>query len=115
MNADCIDMVVSHYSAQLKWLDCLFLQKCLQHIGDNKATINVVDFSVAPATKKGENFASDIFRVNVRFTQDKSNNINDVSVAHDSMKAHGVAHFIHFVVRFRLHFRNARLAHAISL
>lgn len=113
MNADCIDMVGSHYSAQLKWLDCLFLQKCLQHISDDKATINVVDFSVAPATQKGENYASDIFRVVVRFTQDKSNNISDVSEAHDTMKAHGLAYS--YSMQFRLYSRNVRLVRAISL
>lgn len=79
MSAERIDAMVNNCSAQLKWLDCLFLQKCLQRISDNKV-INVIGFDVAPATKKGENFASDILRVSVHFTDDtKSNDLNGVS------------------------------------
>lgn len=78
MCADRIDAMVSSYSSQLKWLDCLFLQKCLQRISEDKL-INVISFNVTPATKMGENFASDIFRVNVQFTESKSNDINGVS------------------------------------
>lgn len=69
--------------SQLKWLDRLFLQECLQRINDNKL-INVVSFNVAPATQKGENFNSDIFRVNVHFTDDKSNGNNQVNLVFDS-------------------------------
>lgn len=81
MSVERIDAMVGTYSTQLKWMDCSFLQKCLQRISDDKTTINVIGFSVAPATKKGENFASDIYRVSVHFTDDKSNDINGVSSA----------------------------------
>lgn len=80
MSAEQIDTLESSYSTQLSWLDCMFLQKCLQRISNDRATINVIDFNIAPATKKGENFASDIFRVNVHFTDNnQANDLNGVS------------------------------------
>lgn len=81
MSVERIDAMVSSYSTQLKWLDCLLLQKWLQRISNGKV-INVTGFNVAPATKKGENFASDIYRVRVHFTENKSNDNDGVSAAH---------------------------------
>lgn len=57
--------------AAREWLDALFLQKCLQRINDGRE-INVIDFQVAGATNKGENYAGELVRVTVRFTDDKN-------------------------------------------
>lgn len=98
MSVERIDaMVSSCYSTQLKWLDCLLLQKWLQRISSDKV-INVTGFNVAPATKKGENFASDIYRVKVHFSEHKSNCIDGVSSTHEFANVivrHTCVHFRH--------------------
>lgn len=50
-----------------KFLDQIFFEKCLrQYFSGND--IEIIQYSIKPATKKGENFASYIFRANVSFT-----------------------------------------------
>lgn len=51
-----------------KWLDEMFLQKCLQY-AINDRQIDVIDFSVVPATKKGDNYASNLYRISIIFTE----------------------------------------------
>lgn len=53
----------------LKWLDRDFLEKHLQNFfGDTQITI--VNFEVKPATAKGENYASYLYRVKVTYTDE---------------------------------------------
>lgn len=79
MTADhCNTLVENGCPSQLKWLDFSFLQSCVQRMNDDKS-LKVVSFDVAPATKKGENFNSDIFRVSVHYTDSKSSDDKPVS------------------------------------
>lgn len=50
----------------LQWIDNHFLKNSLEHFYADKK-INVICYDVMPATKKGENYASCIYRVNVTF------------------------------------------------
>lgn len=54
-----------------KWLTSEFIQKHLQIHNKNKQ-IKVISCDVRSATAKGENFASQIFRVNVSFNEGNS-------------------------------------------
>lgn len=60
------------------WLDGDFLEKHLRNYF-NSDQLKIVDFEVKPATAKGENYASYIYRVNVTFTKNpnKSQSAND--------------------------------------
>lgn len=60
-NAD--DMV----REQLSWLDAPFIAECLQR--NNEQQIDVIRFDVAPVTKKGENYCSDLYRVSIEFSK----------------------------------------------
>lgn len=54
-----------------KYLDQIFIEKCLQHYFYDRK-VEMVNFSIKPATKKGDNYASYIFRVNICFKDLKS-------------------------------------------
>lgn len=56
------------------WLDREFLEKPLRTYFKNEQ-LKIVNFEVQPATAKGENYASCIYRVKVNFTnhQNRSN------------------------------------------
>lgn len=55
-----------------KWLDRTFLERCLQSYF-NSNHLCIVNFIVKPATAKGVNFASYIYRVNVEYSDRKDN------------------------------------------
>lgn len=63
------------------WLNSDFLEKHLQSFYNDKQ-INVVNYEVKPATAKGENYASYLYRVKVKYTDDLQNckSANDNSV-----------------------------------
>lgn len=106
MSEEQIDAMVGQWS-QLNWLDSMFLQKCLQRICNDRATINVMGFDVAPATKKGENFASDIFRVNVQFTEDhQSNDLIDQVSATPEIRYF----FFFFLINWKSNFLHSHVA-----
>lgn len=50
-----------------KWLDRILLEQSLQKCFDNNQ-LNIINFKVKPATAKGENYASVIYRVNVVYS-----------------------------------------------
>lgn len=51
-----------------EWLDVCFMQKALRHLDDS---IQVIDISTKPATKKGDNYTSDMIRVTVDYTHNQ--------------------------------------------
>lgn len=53
-------------SVQPKWLNKCFVQSHLQNYF-NSESLKVVRFSAESATAKGENYASDLYRVKVAF------------------------------------------------
>lgn len=61
-----------------KWLDQPFVQNCLQNYFNNKQ-LNIINLKIKPATAKGENYASYIYRINVVYSDGERNNINRVS------------------------------------
>lgn len=52
-----------------KWLDDAFIEKHLRTYFNNEQ-LKIVEIEVKPATAKGENYASYIYRVNVTFAKD---------------------------------------------
>lgn len=55
-----------------EWLDDLFVHKCLQNHFPQKE-ISIVRFAASPATGEGENFLSDIIRLEVTYMDGKGN------------------------------------------
>lgn len=55
------------YSTLPKWLDDIFIQKCLQQKYSGQEVI-VHNFTTSAATAKGENFLSDLIRVSVNYS-----------------------------------------------
>lgn len=53
---------------KLEWLNNEFVQRVLQY-NEYDTSINVTNISVKPATSKGDNYASDMYRVTVKYTQ----------------------------------------------
>lgn len=51
-----------------KWLDKKFLEKCVQ-TSSNNCHIEVNEFTVEPATKAGDNYGSEMYRVEIVFTE----------------------------------------------
>lgn len=51
-----------------KWIDDIFLQKTLQH-ANNDRQVEIIEFNIQPATKKGENFASNLYRLSVIYQE----------------------------------------------
>jgi len=52
------------------WLNLCFVEKILRKSeGDN--SIQVIDILSKPATNKGDNYASDIIRINVEFSREQ--------------------------------------------
>lgn len=52
-----------------KWLDGDFLEKHLQNFFGDKQ-IRIVNFEVKPATAKGENYASYLYRVKITYSDE---------------------------------------------
>lgn len=52
-----------------KWLDKEFLEKHLRNYFGNKQ-ITIVNFEVKPATAKGENYASYLYRVKLTYSNE---------------------------------------------
>lgn len=59
-----------------KWLNKCFVESHLQNYFSSK-NLKIVRFNVEPATAKGENYASDLYRVKVTFSE----NLNGVAIA----------------------------------
>lgn len=55
-----------------KWISKDFLEKHLQSFFNDKQ-INIINFEVKPATAKGENYASYLYRVKVIYTDELQN------------------------------------------
>lgn len=53
---------------KLEWLNNEFVQRVLQY-NEYDTSINVTNISAKPATSKGDNYASDMYRVTVKYTQ----------------------------------------------
>lgn len=60
------------------WMDEIFVLKCLQDYMPNSRVV-VHNFQVKTATAKGENYASDIFRIATVFSVGRTDEV-DVSV-----------------------------------
>lgn len=58
-------------SESLKWLDKPLLERCLRNYLNNNR-LNIVDFKLKSATAKGENYASQIYRVSVVYSNEVS-------------------------------------------
>lgn len=54
-----------------KWLNKYFVESHLQNYF-NSENLKIVRFNVEPATSKGENYASDLYRVKVTFSDDST-------------------------------------------
>lgn len=75
-----------------KWINSHCLDKHLQHyFGDTDITI--VNYEVKPATASGENFASDLFRVKVTYSEDESVRIFECFFFQYSAKKHFLSFF----------------------
>lgn len=64
-----------------EWLDNKFVLKCVQsHFSDKQ--INIVNFTGSPVTSKGENFLSDLVRLDINYTDDNRNSseLNSIRV-----------------------------------
>lgn len=63
-----------------KWLDIEFLEAHLQGFFNNKH-VKIVSFEVKPATARGENYASFLYRVKVTYTDEphRFSNTKEVS------------------------------------
>lgn len=60
-----------------KWLTGEFLEKKIRNNFNNNE-LKVVDFDIEPATAKGENFASHLYRVKIKFINEPTKN-NDAA------------------------------------
>lgn len=73
------------------WMDEIFVLKCLQsHLPDKKITVH--GFEVKAATAKGDNYASYIYRVSVKFS-DNEHNVSVDYVKYINMKTK-IMHYI---------------------
>lgn len=54
-----------------KWLNKCFVESHLQNYF-NSENLKIVRFNVQPATAKGENYASDLYRVKITFSDNSS-------------------------------------------
>ncbi|XP_011144503.2 uncharacterized protein LOC105186165 isoform X1 [Harpegnathos saltator] len=54
-----------------EWLNVCFVQKALRKSEEDNS-INVIDIFTKPATKKGDNYTSDMIRAMVEYTQDEA-------------------------------------------
>lgn len=55
------------------WLNLNFMEEVLKS-SENDSTIRVVDVLSKPATAKGDNYTSDMYRVNVEYSRKNKNN-----------------------------------------
>lgn len=53
------------------WLNLCFMEKALRK-SENDNSIQVIDIFSKPATNKGDNYTSDMIRVNVEYSRDQS-------------------------------------------
>lgn len=58
-------------SFEPKWLNKCFVESHLRNYFNSK-NLKIIRFNVQPATAKGENYASDLYRVNVTFSDNPS-------------------------------------------
>ena len=58
-------------SAVPEWLDQYFLHKCMQRYFSDKQ-INIERFEIKPATGKRDNYASEVFRAKIVYSDVKS-------------------------------------------
>lgn len=66
-NTICDDKILTNDSIIPHWLHQCFVEMHLRNYFKNE-NLKIVNFTVAPATAPGENYASDLYRVNVTFT-----------------------------------------------
>lgn len=59
-----------------KWLDRILVQRSLQNYFSNNQ-LRIIQFKVKPATAKGENYASCIYRVNVVYCDMEKNAVEN--------------------------------------
>jgi len=52
------------------WLNLCFVEKILQKSEDDNS-IRVIDIFSKPATSKGDNYTSDMIRINIEFSRDQ--------------------------------------------
>lgn len=71
------DKAIGNNAGAPKWIDKLFVHKCLQnYFIDKKITIH--SYELKPGTNKGDNFASYIYRVTVLFTDNRNDETSEV-------------------------------------
>ncbi len=58
--------LITNYLPIPKWLDQNFLEKSIRK-HSKKDFVSIQSFNIVPATAKGENFASTMFRVSVNY------------------------------------------------
>lgn len=59
--------LITNYLPIPEWLNRNFLEKSIRK-HSNKDLVHIKNFNIIPATAKGENFASIMFRVNVEYS-----------------------------------------------
>jgi len=55
------------------WLNLSFVEKILRK-SEGDDSIQVIDMSTKPATKKGDNYLSDMFRIMIKFSRNQGGN-----------------------------------------
>lgn len=56
-----------------------YMENVLAKRFQGHSTVSLVDYTIEPGTKKGENFASQILRLKVKYTQDSSSDADEMS------------------------------------